>query len=93
MITLHAKAVDPDGDSVTFRWYHYPLGDSYEEQKDGNKNPIPIEVTVSGEMGETAQWQVPAAAKAGDTIHIILEAVDGGGTNPIAYQRIILTVV
>lgn len=92
MITLHAKAVDPDGDSVTFRWYHYPLGDSYEEQKDGNKNPIPIEVTVSGEMGETAQWQVPAAAKAGDTIHIILEAVDGGGTNPIAYQRIILTV-
>ena len=31
-------------------------------------------------------------AKSGDTIHIILECVDGGGTNPIAYQRVIITV-
>ena len=91
-LTLHARAVDPDGDEVTFRWYHYPLGDTYEEKKGGDKNPIPIEVSVSGEYGETAEFTVPADAKAGDTLHVILEGVDAGGTNPIAYQRVIVNV-
>ena len=91
-VTLHAEAADPDGDAVSFRWYHYPLGDTYEEAKDAGKNPIPIEVTLTGEAGETAEFTVPDDAKAGDTIHIILECVDGGGTNPIAYQRVIVTV-
>ena len=91
-LTLHALATDPDGDEVTFRWYHYPLGDTYEEKKGGDKNPIPVEVAVSGEHGETAEFMVPADAKAGDTLHVILEGVDAGGTNPIAYQRVIITV-
>ena len=30
-IALHAAAEDPDGDEVTYRWYHYPYGDTYEE--------------------------------------------------------------
>ena len=91
-LTFHASAEDPDGDAVTFRWYHYPLGDTYEEEIDGDKNPIAIEVTVSGDNGDAAEFTVPADAKAGDTLHVILEGVDGGGTNPIAYQRIIITV-
>lgn len=92
-LTLHATAEDPDGDTVTFRWYHYPYGDTYEEAKDDAKNPIAIEVTLSGDNGETAQFTIPEDAKAGDTVHIILEGVDGGGTNPIAYQRVIVTVM
>ena len=91
-LTLHAQAADPDGDEVTFLWYHYPLGDTYEEEKDGDKNLIPIEVAVSGENGETAEFTVPADAKVGDTLHVILEGVDAGGTNPRAYQRVIVTV-
>ena len=91
-LTLHASAEDPDGDSVTFRWYHYPLGDTYEEKKDDDKNPVPVDVTVSGDAGETAELTIPEDAKAGDTVHVILECVDGGGTNPVAYQRVIITV-
>ena len=90
-VTLHATAADPDGDAVTLRWYHYPLGDTYDEAKDADKNPIPVEIDVSGD-GQTAEFTVPADAKPGDTLHILLEAVDGGGTNPVAYQRIIVTV-
>ena len=71
---------------------HYPLGDTYEEAKDSNKNPIPVELTVSGPDGETAEFTVPADAKPGDTLHIILEGIDAGGTSPRAYQRIILNV-
>ena len=91
-VSLHAEATDPDGDAVTFLWYHYPLGDTYEEAKDADKNPVPVEVTVSGENGEAAEFTVPADAKSGDTLHIILEGVDAGGTNPRAYQRVIVSV-
>ena len=49
-------------------------------------------MTVSGDNGNTAELMVPEDAKSGDTIHIILECVDGGGTNPIAYQRVIISV-
>ena len=91
-ITLHASAQDPDGDPVTFRWYHYPYGDTYEEGKDEDKNPVAMEVTASGDHGGTAMFTIPEDAKPGDTVHVILEGVDGGGTNPIAYQRVIITV-
>lgn len=53
---------------------------------------LAIEVTTSGENQETATFTVPEDAKSGDTIHIIMEGVDGGGTNPVAYQRVIVTV-
>ncbi|NSG88577.1 hypothetical protein [Blautia faecis] len=48
-------------------------------------------MTASGENQETATFTVPEDAKSGDTIHIIMEGVDGG-TNPVAYQRVIVTV-
>lgn len=32
-LTLHASAQDPDGDQVTFRWWHYFEADTYEESK------------------------------------------------------------
>ena len=91
-ITLNGTAVDPDGDTTTFRWYHYPYGDTYEEAEDEDGNPVAIEVTASGENQETATFTITEDAKSGDTIHIIMEGVDGGGTNPVAYQRVIVTV-
>ena len=47
---------------------------------------------MSGVNGETAEFTVPADAKVGDTLHVILEGVDAGGTNPRAYKRVIVTV-
>lgn len=90
-LTLHAEASDPDGDDVTLRWYHYPLGDSYEEAVDDDKNPIAIELNVSGD-GSEVSFTVPEDAQSGDSVHIILEGVDAGGTNPVAYQRVIVIV-
>lgn len=91
-ITLNGTAVDPDGDTTTFRWYHYPYGDTYAEAEDEDGNPAAIEITTSGDNQETATFTIPSDAKSGDTIHIIMEGVDGGGTNPVAYQRVIVTV-
>jgi hypothetical protein len=91
-VILHAEATDPDGDAVSFLWYHYPLGDSYVEEQDADKSLIPVEITVSGENGEIAEFIVPSDAESGETLHIILEGIDAGGTNPRAYQRVIITV-
>ena len=89
-VTLHPESSDPDGDEVAYRWYHYPLGDTYAEPADDDKNPIAIELNVSND-GACA-FTVPEDAKPGDTLHIILEGIDQGGTNPRAYQRAIVTV-
>lgn len=91
-VTLHAEASDPDGDAVTLLWYHYPLGDTYEEAKDDDKNPVPIELAISGDEGEVVEFTIPSDAKPGDTLHIILEGIDAGGTNPRAYRRVIVRV-
>ncbi|MFS0777068.1 nucleoside hydrolase-like domain-containing protein [Neobacillus sp. 3P2-tot-E-2] len=32
-ITLHAKAKDPDGDNLTYKWWRYFEADSYEDSK------------------------------------------------------------
>ena len=91
VLELHSLAEDPDGDEVNLLWYHYPLGDTYEEAKNDSKDPIAIQIQVS-DQGKTASFTVPEDAKSGDTIHIILEGIDQGGTHPRAYQRIIITV-
>ena len=69
-----------------------PLVREKIREMDDDKNPVPMEVTVSGDAGEAAELTIPEDAAAGDTIHVILECVDGGGTNPVAYQRAIITV-
>ena len=38
-VSLTAKGSDPDGDIITYKWWHYGEADSYEESK-VSKNPI-----------------------------------------------------
>ena len=56
------------------------------------KNHSTIDITDTRNGQDVYKRQVPEDAKSGDTIHIIMEGVDGGGTNPVAYQRVIVTV-
>jgi hypothetical protein len=91
-ITLHAKATDPDGGEYVLQWYQAAYADTYSEPLDELDEIIPLTLTVSGECGEIAKIAVPEDAKAGDTIHVILECIDKEGTNPRAYQRVILLI-
>lgn len=50
-ITLHALASDPDGDAITYRWWHYFEADTYEESK-VEKNPVQT-VEMSGMLIST----------------------------------------
>lgn len=49
-------------------------------------------VELKGAETSTVEFKVPEDAKSGDTIHIIVEAIDNGKFNLKHYQRVIITV-
>ncbi len=78
-VALTATASDPDGDDVTCRWFLYPEAGSAPT------------ATLEGD-GAEATVVVPADARAGATIHAIVEAKDAAPRPLTAWQRVILTV-
>ncbi len=80
-VTIKAKAVDPDGDAMDIQWWYFPVG-TYEG-------------TLSVDTPNQAQttFTVPADAKAGDTIHFVLQAIDHGTPALTRYLRTVITVI
>ncbi|KQO10290.1 hypothetical protein ASF06_08925 [Agreia sp. Leaf244] len=81
-VQLSAVVTDPDGDAVTVRWWQYREAGSYHGA-----------VVLSGADSAAVVVTVPVDAVAGQTIHVIVEAVDDGVPALKGYQRVILTVV
>ena len=73
--------MDPDGDAVTFKWWQYYEADTYAGQ-----------IAIDGADTRDASFVVPADAKPGDTIHVILEVKDAGTPALTRYQRVVVTV-
>jgi hypothetical protein len=79
-IRLNANVSDPDGNKVSIKWWQFQVG-SYPN-KVGISNPTSLQPKVT----------IPKDAVAGQTIHMILEATDGGSPALTRYQRVIITV-
>jgi hypothetical protein len=79
-INLNATATDPDKNKVTISFWQY---------QEAGTSPGKVIITAKGSQ---AQIQIPATAKAGDTIHIIVEGKDNGTPALTRYQRVVLTV-
>lgn len=75
-----AGSTDPDGNSLSYKWYFYNEPSSYE-------GPVVIQNSTSAR----AQFRIPKDA-AGKTIHIILEVSDNASPALIAYRRMIVNV-
>lgn len=84
-VKLHADGADPDGDLLTYKWWQYYEADTYKGTEDGKMNII-------GGDSNAASFVVPADAKDGDTIHMVVQVTDDGAHNMNHYQRVILTV-
>ena len=77
-----SKSTDPDGDNLSFLWFHYPEAGSY-------KKLIPF---ASAENLWRVVVKAPDVEKS-ETAHFILKVTDKG-TPPLSrYRRIIVTIV
>ncbi|GIH00475.1 DUF1593 domain-containing protein [Plantactinospora mayteni] len=81
-ITISGDVRDPDGDRVTTRWWQYREADTY-----------PGEVGIADSSALSTTVTIPADAKPGDTVHLILEATDSGKPALTRYQRVIVHIV
>ena len=82
MIRLSAAGTeDPDGDQITFRWWHYDAASTC-------KGAIELDGSTSTETSFT----VPNSAKKGETIHVFCEVKDDGTPSLKGYERIIIEV-
>lgn len=80
-IWLSGNATDPDGDSVSLYWFHYPEAGTW-------KDPLKL---LGAENLPGVGFVAPKVTKP-ETVHIIFRVTDKG-TPPLSrYQRIIVTV-
>ncbi|TDO48065.1 uncharacterized protein DUF1593 [Kribbella sp. VKM Ac-2527] len=80
-VTLHGKASHPDGNAVTLRWWQYQEAGTF-----------PSTVRLSAIDDNSTALQIPRDAEPGQTIHVILEAMDNGSPALTHYQRVVITV-
>lgn len=79
-VELKAKVSDPDGNKVTVRWMQFK-GSSYKGDVVA-ENPSSAKTSVV----------IPADVQPGQTIHMVMEAVDNGKPALTHYHRTIITV-
>ena len=79
-IRLNGNVSDPDGNSVSTKWWQFYVG-TYQGTVD-----------ISNAKSAKAKVTIPKDAVAGQTIHVIIEATDNGTLALTSYQRIIITV-
>lgn len=75
-----SSSTEPDGDTLSFRWWHYAEAGSYAGHVEGVSTP-------------KFSFRVPEDARVGDTIHLICEVRDSGTPALTRYCRVIVTVV
>ena len=81
-VRLQGQTSDPDGNSVTVKWWQYNDAGTY-----------PGDIALSSADSLKTSFQVPPDAKPGQAIHVILEGTDNGTPPLTRYQRVIVTVV
>lgn len=80
-LKLHAIATDPDDDYVTVSWSEYT---------DASTTETPL--TLKGAASDTISFKIPEDAKAGQKIHLIVQAQDDGEHTLTHYQQVIITI-
>jgi hypothetical protein len=79
-IRLNGTVSDPDGNTVTTKWWQFQAG------------TYPQKINILQPNDLQTQIEIPKDAVSGQTIHVILEATDNGSPSLTRYQRVIITV-
>ena len=79
--TLDAlDSTDPDGDNLSFLWFHYPEESSYKEK-----------INLGADNVHIVHATAPKVTKK-ETLHFILKVTDKGSPALSRYKRVIVTV-
>jgi hypothetical protein len=105
LIVDASQSFDPDGDSVTYKWWQYL--DASAPQRDMQSMPK-VQITVLREDSKTAslsvpgdevlhtsqysEWVLGTGTPTLPLLHVILEAWDDGAPKMVSYRRIVLRV-
>ena len=73
---------DPDGDNLSFLWFHYPEAGTYREA-----------IEMSGAENLVARWVVAPKVTKEETAHFILKVTDKGTPALSRYRRVVVRVV
>jgi hypothetical protein len=89
-INLSAEgSSDPDGDTVSYKWFYYSEPGSFTISTARTGEPLKIENSEKA----NAYFVVPTKYGRLGTMHIILAVTDNGKPALTRYQRVIITVV
>ena len=80
-VTLQGKVSDPDHNTVKVIWWQYNDAGTYAG-----------DVHIADPTSLKTAVVIPADAKLGDTIHLILEGTDDGTPPLTQYQRVVITI-
>ncbi len=80
-IQLEGDVSDPDRNAVRVTWWQYNDAGTY-----------PGDIAFSDASALRTTFRVPADAKPGQTIHVILEGADNGTPSLTRYQRVVVTI-
>jgi hypothetical protein len=79
-IKLSGKVFDPDGNTVSIKWWQFQVG-TYAKQ-----------ITILNSDSLQTRVIIPKDAAPGQTIHVVMEATDNGVPALTRYQRVVITI-
>ncbi|WP_108250326.1 DUF1593 domain-containing protein [Planctomonas deserti] len=80
-VVLRATAEDPDGGTVTLRWWQYR-----------EAGTLPAALELDGAESAEVSFTLPPDATPGQTAHLVVEARDDAELPLATYRRVIVTV-
>jgi Protein of unknown function (DUF1593) len=87
-VSLNAEgSTDPDGDALSYEWFHY--GEPGTLLLSSGRTGAPL--TIESANGSSAWFIAPRVTRP-ETIHIILAVTDRGTPPLTRYQRVVITV-
>lgn len=77
-----SASADPDGDNLSFLWFHYPEAGSYKEV-----------IKINSAENANGVYIIAPEVKQKETAHFILKVTDKGEPALTRYKRIIVTIL
>jgi hypothetical protein len=74
--------IDPDGDNLSYLWFHYPEAGSYKKF-----------ITLNSAENARGVWVIAPEVEKTETAHFILKVTDKGKPPLSRYKRVIVTIV